>query len=155
MALGDISPTDATTAISSGVAKAEKAFQDLRTQYDDLEKKYKTAQLTIETAEGKASRVDRNIVPWTAKEAFKTDRVQIYFVTYGGKIIEDETTGRRLTGYAETHQTFKLTEPPFIDIPDPWYGVQKSETIFYRYNNTGPMRCLSAKHGDTMTSDAF
>lgn len=78
----------------------------------------------------KAIRKLDRVTPWVmSRPAYKNDRVQIYFIYYGGKFIWNDDVARGLLFFAENESEFELNDRLFAD--DPWPGNPKIGLIIY------------------------
>ena len=122
-------------------------FGTFATDCDNLKSRYIQAQLDLETANAKLSiasserfKLERAALILPRNPGWKTDRVQIYFIIYGGEPITDDRVGRLLRTYAQDGVTFQCDDAVFRR--DSSTGHHDSGAVLYRYNNSGEMECL-------------
>lgn len=127
---------------------AEKAHE----QYKSLEAQMQTQKGSESAlAEAKAT-LERAALAWgNRRDSWRNDRVQIYFILYGGVIIWDDNVARRLLEKAEGQSTFEFDDG--LMGGDPWPMCLKSGSVLYRHHNTGEMRCLVGKQGQQVRFD--
>ena len=144
-----------TMATEKAAAAKVKASDDeristLNQQLEVSQKEVNSKKAELGTSQAALSSAIRERI--TNRSIFQRERngnyVEIFFVSYGGESIGDDQqdVGNRLLDYAHSKQAFQLREGNGqVFSRDPWNGVDKSATIVYRYNRTGPLRWIEGK----------
>ena len=135
------------------------AAQKLQNDVEKAHEQYKSLEIQMQSQKGRESALaeakatlERAALAWGARQnSWRNDRVQIYFILYGGIMVWDDNVARRLLEKAESQNSFEFTDG--LMGCDPWPGVFKSGSVNYRYHNTGEMRCLVGKQGQQVRFD--
>ena len=148
----DAAKSERDAAENAKITSLQKDVETAHEQYKSLEAQMQSRKGSESAlAEAKAT-LERAALAWGARrDAWRNDRVQIYFILYGGVMVWDDNVARRLLEKAEGQNTFEFTDE--LMGCDPWPGFFKSGSVLYRYHNTGEMRCLVGKQGQQVRFD--
>jgi hypothetical protein len=134
--------TDIFTAVSVAQAGELQAA---------MKGKDETYNAMVQKKDAELQESKRRLLPFSRSAAWKRDRVEIFFITYGGRFIWDDRTASRFVDLAYYNQEFGFEDEVFGT--DPWQGVNKSGEILYRFDGVGEMRCLVARQHDRVRFD--
>ena len=116
-----------------------------------MKRKDETYNAMVQKKDAELQEVRRHLMPFNRSSLWKRDRVEIFFILYGGRFIWDDNAANRFVDLAYSNQEFEFDDP--ISGQDPWPGYYKSGAILYRYDGVGEMRCLLARQHDKMRFD--
>lgn len=89
---------------------------------------------------------------WGGRPAsYRRDRIEIFEIVYGGRLVWNDQVGQRLIDYALRREAFQVNDS--IMGGDPWYGVRKSMTVVYRLDGKGELRCLVGRQDENIAFD--
>ena len=112
-----------------------------------------TLRSQTESAKEECLRSERASLWGNRSSSWRNDQVQIFHILYNGQTITNDTVAKRLLDKARYQESFQWTLPLFELDHDPAYGVVKAAFVFYRYNDTGPLRVLSGYDMQTAKFD--
>ncbi|MCJ1249394.1 hypothetical protein MMC30_006617 [Trapelia coarctata] len=150
--------SDPITLAATETAKANEKCEEVKAVYAKLKEDHgltlktlgeRNSQLQVANEQANSFKrakeeAERSALAWGGRSsAYKTDRVQIHFICYGGEFIWDDSVARRLIQFAVEQRDFSWNDDIFGRDPRP--GIQKSGGVIYRYDNTGEVRCLVRK----------
>ena len=96
-----------------------------------------------ESAKEELLRSERAALWGNRSSSWRDDKVQIYNIIYHGQNITKDAVANVFLDYARKQQNISEWTPALFGLTtDPAPGVWKTAYIFYRYNDTGPLRVL-------------
>jgi len=134
--------TDIFTAVSVAQAGELQAA---------MKGKDETYNAMVQKKDAELQEIKRHLLPFSRPAAWKRDRVEIFFILYGGRPITDDHAANRFVDLAYNNQEFEFNDDVFGT--DPWPNFYKSGAILYRYDGVGEMRCLLARQHDRVRFD--
>lgn len=129
-----------------------RVIAEEKTRAEKAEKSLEKERVQKADADRKVTELEKGVLLWGARtERWRTGRIQIYFILYGGEFIWDDNIARRMIRFCETNEDLVFNDSLFGR--DPWQNVRKGGAILYRYDNTGEMRCLVRKQDESARFD--
>ena len=97
------------------------------------------------------SNLKRSALTFPRNSNWKSERVQIYYMAYGGQFSWNDDLARNCIQHAENGWQFSFDNRFFGWDPIP--GCHKMGAIVYRYHDSGEMKCLVKREGEAARFD--